>query len=85
MKTYQMYNGFNSNILSDYPIIEATSGANACKILLKQIGIQFTKVKRSASRYVRIKAEPFVEKNGYKYKDGVSSWFEVWNNDNLIT
>jgi len=84
MKTYQMYNGFDSRLLSDYPIIEAITGADACRKLLKQLGIKFTHIKRSASNYVRIKAEPFIEREGYKYRNGVVSWFEVWNGDSLL-
>jgi len=85
MKNYQMYNGFNSNLLSDFPTIQAKNGAEACKKLLNQLGIKFTHIKRSASRFVIIKAEPFIEKDGYKYRDGIVSWFEVWNGENLLT
>jgi hypothetical protein len=82
MKLYQMYNGFNNNLLSDDLIIEAKSGAEAVKKLLNMIGIKFTKIKRSASNNVMVKAEPFkYGKNGVMYRDGVVSWFEVWNND----
>lgn len=85
MKYYQMYNGFDSNLLSDYPIIEAKNGAEATKKLLNKIGIKYTKVKRSASNNVIIKAEPFkYGENGQKYRDGVISWFEVWNGEYLI-
>lgn len=84
MKKYQIYNGYNSNLLGDYPIIEAENGANACRKFLNQIDIKFTKIKRSASNYVRIKTEPFMEKNGHKYRNGLVSWFEIWNGNSLI-
>lgn len=83
MKKYQMYNGFNTNLLSDYPIIEAKTGADACRKLLKQLGIQFTSIKRSASNMVKISAQPFIEKDGRKYWSGRVSWFEVWDNNSL--
>ena len=84
MKTYEMYNGFDNHLLSDYPIIEAKTGAEACKKLLNQLGIKFTHIKRSASNNVSIKAQPFIEKEGYKYRDGIVSWYEVWNGNFLL-
>lgn len=84
MKLYQMYNGFSSNLMDDELIIEARNGAEAAKKLLNKIGVEFTKVKRSASNNVRIKAEPFYYDGDTKYRDGVVSWFEVWRNDSLL-
>lgn len=78
-----MYNGFDSNLFSDYPIIEAKNGADACRKLLDKMGIKYTKIVRSASNEVKIKAEPFYEKDGQKYRDGVISWFKVWNGDSF--
>ena len=83
MKKYQMYNGFGSNLLSDEPIIEAKNGADACRKLLDKVGIKYTHIKRSASNDVKIKAQPFYEKGGDKYRNGAVSWFEVWNGDYL--
>jgi len=84
-KTYQMYNGFNNNLLSDYPIIEAKSGADACRKLLNKLGIKYTRVVRDASNNVKIKAEPFkYGKNGEKYRDGVGSWFTIYDGDSII-
>ncbi len=85
MKKYQMYNGLNSNLLSDDPIIEAKNGADACRKLLDKIGIKYTKIVRSAGNSVIIKAEPFYEENGQKYRNGLVSWFEVWNNNNIYS
>ena len=79
MKTYQMYNGFSSKLLEEYPVIEAKSGAEACKKLLASLKIKYTKIIRSGSGDVIIKAEPFYEEDGRKYRDGAISWFEVWN------
>jgi len=81
MKKYQMYNGFNSKLLDDDPIIEAKNGADACRKLLDKIGIKYTKIKRSASNAVKIKAMPITEKDGQLYADGVVSWYEIWDGD----
>jgi len=79
MKKYQIYNGFSTSMLKEDPIVEAESGADACRKFLKQIGIEYTHIKRSGSNNVKIKTQPFYEKDGYKYRDGIVSWFEVWN------
>ncbi len=79
-----MYNGFNSSLLDDDEIIEAKSGAEACKKLLNKIGIEYTKIKRSASNDVKIKAEPFYEEDGRKYRNGVKSWFVIYNGDYIL-
>ena len=80
-----MYNGFSNNLLDDDLIIEADSGSEAAKILLRKIGVDFTKVKRSASNDVRVKAEPFYYgDDGNMYRNGVVSWFEVWRDDILL-
>ena len=78
MKTYLMYNGFDSRLLSDDVVIKAKTGADACRKLLKQLNIPFAKIERSASNDVIIKAEPFTEKDGKRYKAGVKSWFKVY-------
>jgi hypothetical protein len=83
MKKYQIYNGFNSNLLADYPVVEAKTGADAVRFFLKKTGITFTKIKRSAGRNVIISATPFFERDGRNYKNGVVSWFEVWNGENI--
>ena len=84
MKIYQMYNGFDDNLLSDFPIIEAKNGADACKKLLDKLGIKYTKVVRDASNNVKIKAEPFkYGENGEKYRDGAVSWFTIYDGDSI--
>lgn len=79
---YQMYNGFDTNLLSDYPIIEARNGAEATRKLLDKIGIKYTKIVRSASDDVKIKAEPFYyDDNGDKVRNGILSWYKVYNGE----
>ena len=80
-----MYNGFDNNLLSEYPIIEAENGADACRKLLDKLEIKYTKIVRSSSNNVKIKAEPFYEENGQKYRNGLVSWFEIWNKDELYS
>ena len=84
MKKYQMYNGFDTNLFSDYPIIEANNGAEATRKLLKQLNISYTKIVRSASNNVKIKAEPFYyNENGQKVKNGIASWYEIYDGEEL--
>ena len=79
-----MYNGFDSNLFSDEIIIEAKNGADACRKLLDKMEIKYTKIVRDASNMVKIKAEPFkYGENGDKYRDGIVSWFRIYNGDNI--
>ena len=65
-------------------IIEAKSGADACRKLLNKLGIKYTKVIRSSSDNVKIKAMPFYSNEyGQKCVDGIVSWFEVWNGNSI--
>ena len=80
-----MYNGFDNNLFSDELIIEAKSGADACRKLLDKVGIKYTKVVRDASNMVKIKAEPFkYGEDGQKYRDGVVSWFRIYNGEYIL-
>lgn len=73
-----MYNGFNNKLLDDDPIIEAKNSADACRKLLNKLNIPFTKIERSRDNDVIIKAQPFYEKNGIKYRNGNVVWYKVW-------
>jgi hypothetical protein len=85
MKKYQVYNGYGTSLFAEDDIIEAKNGAEACKKLLDRIGVKYTSIKRSASNNVKIKVQPFYyNENGQKCRDGIVSWFEVWDNNNLI-
>ena len=85
-KYYQMYNGFNSNLLDDDDIIEAKTGAEACRELLKRLKIDYTHIKREAGNYVRIKAEPFrYGEHGGKYRNGAVSWFTVYKGRSILS
>ena len=76
MRTYLMYN-HNGHMFDDDIVIEAESGATACREFLKRLNIPFSTVKRSASNRVTIKAAPFIAKDGQRFRDGKGSWFEV--------
>ena len=79
-KLFEIYNGFNSNLLSDDIIIKAKTGKEAVKKLLKQLNIKYTKIKCSGDNDVMIKTTPFYfGENGKKYKDGHISWWAVIN------
>lgn len=73
-----MYNGFDNRLLTGDIVIEAKNGAEACRKLLNQMNIPFVKIERSADNDVIIKAEPFTERDGKRYKNGVKSWFKVY-------
>ena len=78
MRLYQMFNGFSTSLLEEEPIIEAKNGAEACKKLLEKLGIKYTKIIRSKSNSVKIRATPIKYDNGLKYLDGLPSWFEIY-------
>jgi len=83
IKKYEIYDGF-ANILDDYPIVEAKTASEAVRKFLINSKIIFTKIKRSKTNSVRISAQPFIEKNGNKYANGIKVWFEIWNKDKLL-
>ena len=70
-----MYDGYNTNLMSDYDIIEAKTGREAVLKLIKAKGYKVKNIKRSAGNDVIFKAEPFYEKDGYKYRNGNVVWF----------
>lgn len=75
MKKYQIYDGENSNLFSDYPIIEAKTGKEALLIYLKKTGRNYN-LRRSKDNNVLFRATPFYEENGTKYKDGNNVWYK---------
>jgi len=88
MKTYLMENYIDKNQTSVFNekeiTIEAKSGADACRKLLDKLGVRYTKIVRSASNNVSIKAMPFYfNEYGQKCVDGVVSWFEVWDGNSV--
>jgi len=80
MKTYQMFSGFSKKLLEDDPIIEAKNSADACRKLLRKLNIPFTKIERSAEGVI-VKAQPFYEKDGIKYRNGNAVWYKVWKDN----
>lgn len=75
MKKYQIYDGENSSLFSDYPEIEAKTGKDAIMQLLKSTKRGHYKIKKSGGNDVLFKAEPFYEENGRKYRDGRVIWY----------
>ena len=75
MKTYQIYDGENSSLLDDHPIIEAETGKEAIEEYLKKTNRNY-KLKMSAGNDVLFSATPFVEKGGMRYKNGNSVWYK---------
>jgi len=77
MRHYEVFDALNPSILSPSAsgIYQAASGADAVRMFMREHGIAGT-IKRSASRFVRFCATPFIPKDGFRYRDGRQSWFE---------
>lgn len=71
---YQIYDGENNNLFSDYPIIEAKTAKEAILKYLKNSNRDY-KIRRSASNDVLFRATPFTEKNGAKIRAGNDVWY----------
>lgn len=75
---FEIYNGFNNCIYDDLPTIEAKTSREAVLKLLIQENIEFTNIKCSGSRYVKIKTTPFkYNEEGRKSRLGKDIWWEV--------
>lgn len=79
MKKYIVYNGFETRLFETTKIIEAKNGSDACKKVLKDYNIPFTRLIRSASNMVKMKAQKIDERDGKIFYDGNATWFEVKN------
>lgn len=84
-RLYEVYNGLDPHLIKENDSVEARSGADAVRIALKKLGIKYTQVIRSGSNFVSMRATPYRVENNKKYSNGKASWFEVWNNNTLIT
>ena len=85
MKTYDVYNGFDSRMFSEDFIIEAKTSAEAVKKVLQKIGIKFTSIKHDKSNLVRMRATPF-HFNQYhqRVREGRDMWYRVLNGDTIL-
>ena len=77
---YQIYDGENNSLMSDYPEIEAQTGKGAIMKYLESTGRGNYKLKRSAGNDVKFCAEGFYRKDGNKYRLGNKIWYEIINN-----
>ncbi len=78
MKLFEVFNGFNTALLDENPIVEAKNARQAIEKVLKDFGIKYKKLICSGNSWVKMQAQPICYINGYKYKDGRASWWEVW-------
>jgi len=75
MKTYQIFDGYHTALLDEFPIIEAKTGKEAILKLIKERGYKIKSIKRSALNDVKFSATHFIEDNGCKYKQGNTVWY----------
>jgi len=68
----------NKPILEDYKEYEAAKASEAVKMYLKDIGETDKQIRVSGSDFVRISAQPFVFKDGTRYRTNKKTmWFVV--------
>ena len=85
LKKYLIYNGFSNKLFNEELIIEAKSGADACRQLLNDLNIKYTKIKRSSSNNVKIQVAPFYYNDkGQKISNGIKSWFIIYDGNNIL-
>ena len=74
-KLYEIYDGEESCLFKDYPIIRAKTAKEAIIKYLLQTGRKYN-LKRSADNDVLFNAIAFREENGVKYKIGNNVWYK---------